>query len=191
MPFRYLNALTFGALMTAYLVWRGMRLEVVGVWRGLSAAIGLAGTFVYHFSVKHTTLVSTGMWSVVYELICLSLAFFSLFVEDFVLSMAMLISGVCASRIGLWVFDIAITQLQQEFVPTEIRGVIGGTQQSLNALFQLSSFALGLVFPDPREFHIYASAGYIAVALAVALYYFGIFRGRSDFMTLAEQSSQS
>lgn len=30
----YLNVLTFGGIMTAYLVWRGMRMDTVGVWRG-------------------------------------------------------------------------------------------------------------------------------------------------------------
>lgn len=161
---RYLNALTFGGLMTGFLVWRGMHLETVGVWRGISAAVGLAGTFVYHFSVKRTTLVSTGMWSVVYQFLCISLSFASLFVEDYNLSIIMLIGGVCASRVGLWVFDIAVTQLMQEFIPAGVRGVVGGTQQSLNAFFQLLSFGLGLVFPDPRQFHIYVSAGYGAVS---------------------------
>lgn len=177
----YLNVLTFGALMTAYLVWRGMRLETVGILRGISSAIGLAGTFVYHASVKRTSLVNTGMWSVLYEVLCLTVSFGSLFIEDYNLSMTLLIGGVCASRIGLWVFDIAITQLQQEFVPQTIRGSIGGTQASLNALFQLLSFALGLVFPDPKQFHIYVSAGYAAVAVAGGLFYAGIYRKKSDF----------
>ena len=33
--FRYFNTLTFGGLMTAYLLWRGMTLETVGFWRGV------------------------------------------------------------------------------------------------------------------------------------------------------------
>jgi iron-regulated transporter 1 len=141
-----------------------MRLETVGVWRGLSAAVGLAGTFVYHFSVRRITLVSTGMWSIVYQFTFLSLSFGSLFVEDYIVSISMLIGGVCGSRVGLWVFDISVTQMMQEFIPAGIRGVVGGTQQSLNAFFQLLSFGLGLFFPDPKEFHIYVSAGYGAVS---------------------------
>ena len=150
--------------MTGYLVWRGMRLETVGIWRGISAAIGLAGTFAYHLSVRRLTLVTTGMWSIVYEFACLSVAFGSLFVSNYDVSVVMLIAGAGTSRVGLWVFDITVTQLMQEFIPSGIRGVVGGTQQSLNSLFQLLSFALGIIFPDPREFHIYASSGYIAVS---------------------------
>jgi iron-regulated transporter 1 len=186
----YLNALTFGALMTAYLVWRGMRLETVGIWRGISSAVGLAGTFVYHESVKRTTLVNTGMWSIIYEFACLSICFASLFVRDFNTSMGMLIAGACASRIGLWVFDIAVTQLMQEFIPDGIRGSVGGTQQSLNAFFSLFSFGLGLVFPDPREFHIYIAAGYGAVGVGAIMYALGVYVRRDEFMTSSEKEAR-
>jgi iron-regulated transporter 1 len=186
----YLNALTFGAIMTAYLVFRGMRLETVGIWRGISSAIGLAGTFVYHESVKRTTLVNTGMWSIIYEFACLSICFASLFVPDFYTSMAMLIAGACASRIGLWVFDIAVTQLFQEFIPDGIRGSVGGTQQSLNAFFSLFAFGLGLVFPDPREFHIYIAAGYGAVGVAAIMYTLGVYVRRDEFMTSSEKEAR-
>lgn len=149
--------------MTAYLVFRGMRLETVGVWRGVSSAIGLAGTFVYHYAVNRTSLVSTGMGSIIYQFVCISCSFASLFIEDYMISISMLIAGVCLSRIGLWVFDIAVTQLMQEFIPDGYRGIVGGTQQSLNAFFQLLSFAIGIIFPNPREFHVCVSAGYLAV----------------------------
>jgi len=187
----YLNALTFGALMTAYLVWRGMRLETVGIWRGVSAAVGIVGTFVYHYSIKRTTVVATGMWSIWYQFACLSLSFFSLFVDSFDVSMAMLVIGVCASRIGLWVFDISVTQLMQEFVPDGVRGVVGGTQQALNAFFSLLTFALGLAFPDPKEFRIYAAAGYSAVGFAAVVYAFGVFRKRDEFLLSSEFSASS
>ena len=97
--------------MTAYLVWRGMRLEAIGVWRGLSSAVGLAGTFVYHISSQNLSLESTGMWSVVFQFTCLSLSYISLFVDDYDTSMTMLIAGVCSSRVGLWVFDISVPQV--------------------------------------------------------------------------------
>ena len=97
--------------MTAYLVWRGMRLEAIGVWRGLSSAVGLAGTFVYHISSQNLSLESTGMWSIIFQFTCLSLSYISLVVDDYDTSMTMLIAGVCSSRVGLWVFDISVTQV--------------------------------------------------------------------------------
>lgn len=172
---RYLNALTFDAIMTAYLVWRGMGLETIGVWRGVSSAIGLAGTCVYHWSAKKMTLELTGLWSIIYEFMCLSLSYSSLFVDDYKLSLTMLIGGVCASRIGLWVFDITVTQMMQEYVPDGVRGVVGGVQQSLNAFFNLLSYGLGILFPNPKDFYIYVGAGYASVGCAMVLYALDIF----------------
>jgi iron-regulated transporter 1 len=100
--------------MTAYLVWRGMRMETIGIWRGVSSAAGLAGTFVYHMMSSRMTLIESGMYSVVFQFLCLSLSYASLFVDDYNTSLAMLIAGVCASRIGLWVFDISVTQVSFE-----------------------------------------------------------------------------
>jgi solute carrier family 40 (iron-regulated transporter), member 1 len=163
---KYLNVLSFGDVMTGYLVWRGMRLETVSIWRGVSAAMGLVGTFVFHFSSsRNITLFSTGMWSIAAQFSCLSICFLSLFAtENYNVSMVMLIAGTCASRIGLWVFDITVTQLMQECIPAGIRGVVGGTQQSLNALLFLMAFAIGIVVPDPQEFNIYVASGYVAVS---------------------------
>jgi hypothetical protein len=97
--------------MTAYLVWRGMTLEAIGIWRGVSSAAGLAGTFVYPFLSSRMSLVDTGMFSIVFQFLCLSLSYSSLFIDDYNTSLAMLIGGVCASRVGLWVFDISVTQV--------------------------------------------------------------------------------
>ena len=179
---RYLNALTFGALMTAYLVWRGMRLETVGVWRGVSSAVGLMGTFAYSLSMKHCSVETTGMWSIMVQFLFLSISYVSLFVGDYNTSLSMLIGGVCASRVGLWVFDIAVTQLMQEYIPSDVRGVVGGVQQSLNAFFGLGSFILGIIIPDPQDFPIYVAAGYGSVGIAMLLYTFGIYARRDQLM---------
>ncbi|CAB9505585.1 family 40 member 1 [Seminavis robusta] len=177
----YLNVLSFGGIMTAYLVWRGMRLDTIGLWRGVSSAVGLMGTFAYHFSVKRTTLVKTGMWSIAYQFTCLTMSYVSLFIENYTLSLTMLILGVCTSRIGLWVFDISITQLWQEYTPDGIRGVVGGVQQSFNAFFTLVSFGLGIVFPDPKDFYIYVAVGYVSVGVALLLYTTRIYAKKDSF----------
>lgn len=150
--------------MTGYLVSRGMRLESIGFWRGVSSAIGLAGTLAYDISVKRLSLVTTGMWSIVYQWSCLSIGLASVFVTDNRIALAMLIGSVCCSRIGLWVFDISVTQLMQEQIPSGIRGMIGGTQKSLNSFFQFLSYGMGIVFSNPQtDFPLYVFAGYAAV----------------------------
>lgn len=88
----------------------------------------------------------------------------------------MLIGGVCASRIGLWVFDITMKQLFQECVDEEFRGVVGGLQNSLQAFFGLITFVLGILFPDPSDFCILVASGYASVGIALLLYCFEFYR---------------
>jgi len=176
----YLNILCFGAIMTAYLVWRGMHLETIGVWRGISAVIGLLGTFAFNYSVSKVSIELTGMWSILFQFLCLTISYASLFVKNYMISLSMLIGGVCASRIGLWVFDIAIKQLMQEHVAESVRGVVGGIQQSLHAFFSLLMYALGVFYPDPKEFFILVATGYLCVGIASLMYGFGIYLRRNE-----------
>jgi iron-regulated transporter 1 len=177
--------LTFGGIMTAYLVWRGMNMEGIGLWRGVSSAAGLAGTFVYHLMAKKTQLVNVGMISVLFQFLCLTSSYASLFVDDRNTSFAMLIGGVCFSRIGLWVFDISVTQLMQENIPAPIRGLVGGVQQSLNAFFTLVAYAVGLFVSNPKYFYLYASTAYVGVGLAAVFFSQKVYsrRGRLHAIT--------
>ena len=184
----YLNVvLTFGGIMTAYLVWRGMKLEVIGLWRGVASAAGLTGTFVYHVMAKKFGLVEIGMTSVVFQLACLSSCCISLFIVDRTTSFAMLIGGVCFSRIGLWVFDISVTQLMQEHIPAPIRGLVGGVQKSLNAFFTIVAYSIGLFVSDPEDFYIYASSAYTGVALAAAFFALQVFTKRRNFDVVSKR----
>jgi solute carrier family 40 (iron-regulated transporter), member 1 len=186
----YLNVvLTFGGIMTAYLVWRGMSMEAIGMWRGVSSAAGLAGTFVYHFMSKTTGLISIGMISVVFQFLCLTLCYVSLYIQHRTVSFVMLIAGVCLSRIGLWVFDISVTQLMQEHIPAPIRGLVGGVQQSLNALFTLLAYAIGLFISDPKDFYIYCSIAYVGVALAALVFARNVFTNRNSLFSSNELDS--
>ena len=53
------------------------------------------------------------------------------------LSMVLFMAGIILARIGLWGFDLAITQLIQESVAESKRGVFSGVQSSLNNLMDL------------------------------------------------------
>ena len=89
-----------------------MPIDQVGLWRGVSSAIGLAGTFFYQFSTKRTTVVNTGAWSVAYLFACLTFACSSFLLNDYRTSVYLLVVSTAASRIGLWVFDISVTICQ-------------------------------------------------------------------------------
>jgi len=70
------------------------------------------------------------------------------------LSLVLLLSGIILARIGLWGFDLTITQLIQESVAETERGVFNGVQSSLNNLMDLLIYVLVLVFPLPNQFGI-------------------------------------
>jgi iron-regulated transporter 1 len=172
-----MNGLTFGnGIMTTYLLYRDLDLRTIGAIRGLASAIGIAGTCLYHISTRYLTLEATGMWSVTYQCSCLALSLAAVTViHHETASLALLVFGVCASRLGLWVFDVAVTQLQQEQTPDGIRGLVGGVQQGMNSFFLLLSFLFPLLFPDPSDFSYFVAVGYTSVATAVLLYFFGLF----------------
>jgi solute carrier family 40 (iron-regulated transporter), member 1 len=176
LSFLYLNALTFGGIMTAYLLSRGMSMSSVGLWRGLSAISGLCGTFVYRHlrQQRCCSLVMVGFVSILFQCVVLSIGVVSMYLPTTLLSystaVSLLVGTVIVSRIGLYGFDIAVTQLMQEQIPAPIRGVIGGTQQSLNAACQIASFILSMAFQDPKDFPTYATIGYFGTVVAAALF---------------------
>lgn len=173
--------------MTAYLLWRGMRLETVGIWRGVSSSVGLVGTVVYQ---QHASAVVQGLWSVWYQLFCISISFMAVLSVG-PGSLVALIGGVVMSRVGLWVFDIAVTQLMQQHVPEPCRGSVGGTQLALNSSFQLMAYGLGLIWPDPRDFGFLVATGYVAVVTAALVFTFGLYWQKHKLVIFVESNGNS
>lgn len=172
----YLNVLSFGGLMTGYLIWVGVPLSVIGIFRSISSIIGILGTVAFHISSYSHGLAKTGMWSITFQFACLSLSVISfLFQNHMVLQTFLLVFGVCVSRIGLWTFDLTITQYMQQLIPSPIRGEMGGVQNSLEGLFEILTFVMGIYFPSARQFVILAGTGYCSVAVAMTLYAAGVF----------------
>jgi hypothetical protein len=173
----YFNVMTFGGMMTGYLITMGgMSLTTIGVLRGVNSAIGLVGTVA--FDVSHRILgysvEFTGLWSITCQFVFLSISALSMGITDSHWSMVCLIAGVLPSRIGLYAYDITMTTVQQQVKPS-VRALVGGTQTSLNAWMELLSFALGMTFSEPRQFHVFIVGGYVAVGLAMVLYIVGVY----------------
>lgn len=170
----YTNPLTFGnGIMETYLLFRGLSLESVGVLRGVSSAIGLLGTVAYDVSARYFSLEITGLWSVTFQSACLGMALlFSHY------TVTILVGSVCLSRIGLWVYDIALTQIQQQEVPGPICSQVGGMQQSLNSAFNLLSFLIAISVPDPKNFWVYITVSFLSVSIAMLMFTFGLWLPR-------------
>jgi solute carrier family 40 (iron-regulated transporter), member 1 len=175
LAFIYANPLTFGnGILTTYLLNRGgMSLHTIGLLRGLAAGMGLLGTFAFRLSDWYVSMEATGMWSIVLELTGLGVPLLSFYLmpdRDFVV---VLLLGIMLSRIGVIVFDIVVTRLQQQHVPEPVRGLVGGVQQSLNATFALVAFTLPVVVP--HYFISFLAVACSCVTVATCLFAFGIY----------------
>ena len=70
------------------------------------------------------------------------------------ISVSVMLAGIIVARFGLWIADLSISQIFQENVEEEKRGVIGGVQTSLNSFFDLVKFVIVLFLPDSHTFGI-------------------------------------
>uniref|UniRef100_A0A914D0S3 Solute carrier family 40 member n=1 Tax=Acrobeloides nanus TaxID=290746 RepID=A0A914D0S3_9BILA len=60
--------------------------------------------------------------------------------------------GIALSRYGLWVADLAITQIMQESVAETERGTVFGVENSLCMFFSVGKDLLAIMLPDPKTF---------------------------------------
>eukprot|EP00271_Cylindrocystis_brebissonii_P019665 TRINITY_DN610_c0_g3_i1.p1 TRINITY_DN610_c0_g3~~TRINITY_DN610_c0_g3_i1.p1 ORF type:complete len:570 (+),score=48.69 TRINITY_DN610_c0_g3_i1:167-1711(+) len=167
--FLWLTVLSFDALMTAELQWKGVHLGVLGVCRGLAALTGLLGSVLYPiYQLKWGTEMTglAGIWSQLGFLVFCVVGMIS----PGTTSSVLLIVGVIFSRTGLWVFDLAANQIIQESVVEEERGVVGGVQGALQYFFLMLSYVAGMVISDPRDFWKLGLLSFGMVSLAAVVY---------------------
>lgn len=87
------------------------------------------------------------------------------------LSVSLLFAGVIAARVGLWSFDLTVTQLIQENVIESERGVINGVQNSMNYLLDLVHFIMVILAPNPEAFGLLVLISVSFVAMGHMMYF--------------------
>ncbi|KAJ3280459.1 hypothetical protein HK104_000654 [Borealophlyctis nickersoniae] len=138
----YLTVLAFGTVMISYLLLRGYSPALLAGMRSLSVLAGLLATFAMPKMVAKLGLVRTGLWAVWSEVLSLVLVVVAFWMRDNTVFAVLLFGGVTASRFGLWVFDLAETQILQTRVRPDEIGLINGMQYALQNLFELASLLL-------------------------------------------------
>ncbi|KAL6755200.1 hypothetical protein V8C86DRAFT_3137942 [Haematococcus lacustris] len=180
----YCTVLSLGFLMTAYLQWTGLTAAEVSVYRGVGALTGLAATLVFPPAARHLGLEATGLLGCMLQLCCLlggavpyvtQLVYAEGGAEGALLppsigAVRLLVAGVVASRTGLWLFDLAVTQLVQQRVAGPALPLVCGVQASLCAGFETLSFLAGCWLPEPTQFPALVLASLACVAAAALLY---------------------
>ena len=85
-------------------------------------------------------------------------------------AVGILIGGILVSRFGLYIADLSVTQIQQENVDVSIRGVIGGTQASINHIMMVLRFILVLLLPRQQTFGILIILSFIFLFLGAVCF---------------------
>eukprot|EP01038_Epipyxis_sp_PR26KG_P010061 gene10061-13521_t len=169
--FLFLTVLSYGNLMTVYVKWAEISIDWIGVSRGLSALTGFIGAAIFPWCHNRFGLWHSAQWAIIYQCILVIVAASSFFRGSHSESAAeIIILCVLFSRTGLWLFDLCVRQIAQESIPEDIRGKVNGQWRSLTALFEMSSFGLAIIFPDPHNFWILTSISATMVFLAMITY---------------------
>ncbi|URD93947.1 solute carrier family 40 member [Musa troglodytarum] len=168
----------FGTLMTATLEWKGIPAYVIGLARGISAIVGIAATVVYPIVHSHISTLRTGLWSIWSQWCFLLVCVASIWMHNNITSAWMLMGGVAASRLGLWMFDLAVMQQMQDHVPESDRCIVGGVQNSLQSMLDLLSYVMGMVISDPKDFGQLVLLSFLLVSSAAVLYTVHVYRVR-------------
>jgi len=180
------TVLSFGNVLWAYCLLQCISAPVLCVFSGLGAVSGILGSLSFTVLRKHFGVEIAGQVGRVQLQIALVACVMAMYLpgspwiqqDKFqgsnencpnVLSVYVLMSGVVAARYGLWLTDIATQQIQQLEVEEEIRGTIGGVQESLNSSFEMTKNILVLLFPRVTDF------GYLVFASFGSLLLGGVF----------------
>uniref|UniRef100_A0A665V5Y4 Solute carrier family 40 member n=1 Tax=Echeneis naucrates TaxID=173247 RepID=A0A665V5Y4_ECHNA len=87
------------------------------------------------------------------------------------ISIILLFLGVITARIGLWSFDLTVTQLLQENICESERGVVNGVQSSMNYLMDLLHFIMVISAPQPQHFGILVIISVVFITTGHTMYF--------------------
>merc|ERR1719152_534214 len=79
-------------------------------------------------------------------------------------------AAMAVARIGLWSFDLAETQIMQEYIAEDQRGIINSTQTATYQLFYVVIQCAGIVLNKPQEFVVLVTFS-IGVVLCACMCY--------------------
>ncbi|KAF5901109.1 solute carrier family 40 member 1-like, partial [Clarias magur] len=86
-------------------------------------------------------------------------------------SISLLFLGVITARIGLWSFDLTVTQLLQETICESERGIVNGVQSSMNYMMDLLHFLMVISAPQPQHFGILVIISVMFITVGHTMYF--------------------
>ncbi|KAG0037443.1 hypothetical protein BGZ82_002493 [Podila clonocystis] len=179
----YMNVLSFGGTMTSYLVLIGYGSGLLGIMKAVSGIMGVAGTYTMPLLAKRIGNVRTGLWSIWQLGLSLMLVAIALSNRlEYTATSILLFGGMAASRLGLWMFDIAENLILQEYTASTHITSITGWQYSMCNLFDLLQYVLTIVVSDPAKFIIPASISTGSIVGAAIIYTWFVWKDRGHLL---------
>nr|CAD7424920.1 unnamed protein product [Timema monikensis] len=175
----YMTVLGFDAITTAFVSMQ-ISSTLAGVSQGLAAIFGIIGSVSFPFLRQRIGLKLVGMVGLGSEIAAILACIISIWLPGSLFmavaidptwkpnvengtnnsddsleekaSVMALLGGIVVSRFGLWLADITITQIMQEEIEENKRGVLNGVQDSLNMGMDMLKSILVMVYPYPAQF---------------------------------------
>ena len=187
----YMTVLGFDNITYGYVIMQGVPEAVLGGIVAVSAVVGVLGSIAYPLMRKCLGVDLTGFVGMFLLVSMSSLSVASVFVpsspfwdnfddpddvfkENSFTSIIVLLVGIITARFGLWIVDLSVTQILQENVEEERRGIVNGVQDSLNNALDLIKCCLVIVFYQPKAFGILILFSFASISagwLSYAIYY--------------------
>lgn len=164
--FVWMTVLSPGEIMTAWLVSIGTSTDHIANFRASAQAIGCVSTIVAPMMVARLGAPLAAALGVLEQCLCLIL----LCVPGVLNSNAsILMIGVIASRLGLWMFDLGERQVVQISVDPEHRAFLFNWEKSMCNAAQLVAMLLASLFSQTDQFWILALWSTAAILCASVL----------------------
>lgn len=188
----HLTVLSFGILMTAYLKWLGLSEAKLSLYRGAAALTGVMGAKAFPYLHGRYGLRISGFLSNAFFLTCILLGALPdignlIFPISSSIRFNFLVGAIAVSRFGLWVFDLSVSQIIQEWVDETQLGRVSAFQQLLENAFTVVIFIGGLIAPHPQDFVWLMLSSVIAVSISFILFLLFLTKSRFKALTRPQE----
>ncbi|KAF8987570.1 hypothetical protein BGZ52_003879 [Haplosporangium bisporale] len=166
----YINMMSISGTMIGYLQWRGLSAGSIAFLKGICTASELLGTVLMPVLTRYVGLVRGGVWSIWLEVATLMPVLFSIYTDRLPIQVVIFV-GMALSRVGVWSFDLVVTQIMQEHIENGSNaGVINGWHYSMMNVFELGQFILTMVWSNPEAYYVPCTLSFGCVVAGALVY---------------------
>lgn len=184
----YMTVLGFDNITYVYVTMQGVPEAVLGGVVAVSALVGVFGSMGFYGIRKCVGLKTTGFIGMFLLVTTSSLSVASVFVPSSPFwhnfddpmfdvfkvkeytSVIVLLVGITVARFGLWIVDLSVTQILQENVDEERRGIVNGVQDSMNNTLDLVKCILVIFLPQRELFGVLIILSFASISLGWLFY---------------------